>query len=148
MNSASARLEAFPETFDEKIRRRLGPKLGSLDFCKELSIDVAADVSLGGVALIGHKGSPSISISNCAIAWRDVVNPSSRTDFITRELFLRVSSYQFSFWHGKTFLRVYIERPRSNHALSNWSECLSGWKRLCPKIDLGTGTWRDDRSLH
>src|SRR4029077_5443327 len=84
-------------------------------------IDVAADVSLGGVSLIGHIGSPSISISNCAIAWRDVVSPSSRTGFKTRELFLRVSCYQFSFWHGKTFLRVYIERPRSNHALSNWS---------------------------
>jgi hypothetical protein len=106
MNSASARLEAFPETFDEKIRRRLGPELGALYFCEELSIDVAADVSLGGVALIGHKGSPSISISNCATAWRDVVNPSSRTDFITRGVLVRVSSYQFSFWHGKTFFEI------------------------------------------
>jgi hypothetical protein len=91
MNSASARLDAFPEAFDEKICRRLGPELGPLDFCEELSIDVAADMSLGGVALIGHKGFPSISISNSAIAWRDVVNPSSRTGFITRELLMRVS---------------------------------------------------------
>ena len=58
MNSASARLEAFLETFDEKIPRRLGPELGSLDFTEEFSIDVAADVSFGGVALIGHKGFP------------------------------------------------------------------------------------------
>src|SRR5438045_8394557 len=101
MNSASARLKAFPETLDEKIRRRLRPGLGPLDFSEELSIDVAADVSLGGVALIGHKGFPSIFISNSAIAWRDVVNPSSRTGFITCELLC----YQFSFWHGKTFLR-------------------------------------------
>ena len=68
MNSTSARLKAFPETFDEKIRRRLGPELGPLDFAEELSVDVAADVSLGGVALIGHKGFPSISISDCATA--------------------------------------------------------------------------------
>jgi len=44
MNSASARLKAFPETFDEKIRRRLGPELGPMDFSEELFIDVAADV--------------------------------------------------------------------------------------------------------
>ena len=85
MNSASARLEAFPEAFDEKIRRRFGPELGPLDFCEELSIDVAADVLLGGVALIGHKGFPSSFISNSPIAWRNVVNPSSRTGFIARE---------------------------------------------------------------
>ena len=99
MNSASARLKAFPETFDEKIRRRLGPELGPLDFAEELSVDVAADVSLGGVALIGHKGFPSISISDCATAWRNVVRPSRRTGFITRDLFC----YQFSYWHGKLF---------------------------------------------
>ena len=103
MNSASARLKTFPETFDEKIRRRLGPELGPLDFAEELSVDVAADVSLGGVALIGHKGFPSISISDCATAWRDVVHPSRRTGFITRKLLVRVF-YQFCFWHGKLFL--------------------------------------------
>src|SRR5260370_25953785 len=90
MNSASARLEAFPKAFDEKIRRRLGPELGPLDFTEELFIDVAADVSLGGVALIGHKGFPSISISDCATAWRNVVHPSRRTGFITREPLARV----------------------------------------------------------
>ena len=89
MNSASARLKAFPETLDEKIRRRLRPGLGPLDFSEELFIDVAADVSLGGVALIGHKGFPSISISDCATAWRSVVHPSRRTEFITRELLVR-----------------------------------------------------------
>jgi hypothetical protein len=88
MNSASARLEAFLETFDEKIRRRLGRGFGPLDFSEELSIDVAADVSLGGVALIGHKGFPSISISDCGTAWRNVVHPSRRPGFITRELFM------------------------------------------------------------
>ena len=126
MNSASARLKAFPETFDEKIRRRLAPELGPLDFAEELSVDVAADVSLGGVALIGHKGFPSISISDCAIAWRDVVNPSSRTGFITCELLLRVSdinsplawqdfftpswesaSFIVPFWRCKTFFMIF-----------------------------------------
>ena len=89
MNSASARVKTFPETFDEKIRRRLGAELGPLDFTEEFSIDVAADVSLGGVALIGHKGFPSISISDCATAWRSVVHPSRRIGFITRELLVR-----------------------------------------------------------
>src|SRR5438094_1497509 len=103
MNSASARLKTFPETFDEKIRRRLGPELGPLDFAEELSVDVAADVSLGGVALIGHKGFPSISISDCATAWRNVVRPSRRTGFITRDLFC----YQFSYWHGKLFFNFF-----------------------------------------
>jgi hypothetical protein len=104
MNSASARLEAFPEAFDEKIRRRLGPELGPLDFCEELSIDVAADVSLGGVALIGHKGFPSTSISNSAIAWRDVVNPSSRTGFITRELLVPVFAISSACGRASFFL--------------------------------------------
>jgi hypothetical protein len=103
MNSASARLEAFLEAFDEKIRRRLGAELGPLDFREEFSIDVAADVSLGGVALIGHKGFPSISISNSAIAWRDVVSPSSRTGFITCELLTRVFAISSPFGMARLF---------------------------------------------
>ena len=104
MNSASAGLKAFPETFDEKIRRRLRPELGPLDFPEELSIDVAADVSLGGVALIGHKGFPSISISNCAVAWRDVVPPSRRTGFITCALLVRLSVISSPFGMARLFL--------------------------------------------
>ena len=104
MNSASARLKAFPETFDEKIRRRLGPELGPLDFSEELSIDVAADVSLGGVALIGHKGFPSISMSDCPIGWRNVVHPSTRPGFITRELSVRVSSISSPIGMARLFL--------------------------------------------
>ena len=105
MNSASARLKAFPETFDEKICRRLGPELGPLDITEELSIDVAPDVSLGGVALIGHKGFPSISISDCAKAWRNVVHPSSRTVFITRELLVRVFVISSPFSMARYYFR-------------------------------------------
>jgi len=82
----------------------LGPELGPLDFSEELSIDVAADVSLGGVALIGHKGFPSISISDCATAWRNVVRPSRKTGFITRELLVRVSSISSPIGMARLFL--------------------------------------------